>query len=73
MKERKYKVDEWVYYDSLYETSPDGKYRVRAVILSICAQGDYYDYEIYIESTQQYKKTREEYLFPIEQYQQNMI
>jgi hypothetical protein len=30
--------------------------------LSICSQDDFYDYEIYIEETQQYKKTREEYV-----------
>jgi len=66
MKERKYKVDEWVYYDSLYELDSTGKYRKKAVILSICSQDDFYDYEIYIEETQQYKKTREEYIFPID-------
>tara|TARA_R100000008_G_C3533995_1_gene140908 strand:+ start:244 stop:447 length:204 start_codon:yes stop_codon:yes gene_type:complete len=67
MKERKYKVDEWVYYHSLYNFDPAGKYRKKAVILSICAQDDFYDYEVYIEENAQYKKVKEEYLFPIEQ------
>ena len=66
MKLRKFKVDEWVYYDRLYDLNSDGKYRKRALILSICPTDDYYDYNIYIEETGQYKKTREEYLFRIE-------
>jgi len=66
MKVRKFKVDEWVYYNFLYERDTEGKYKKRAVVLSICSAEDHYDYEIYIEETGQYKKTREEYLFPIE-------
>lgn len=64
---KKYKVDEWVYYNFLYERDPEGNYQKKAVVLSICSQRDYYDYEIYIEETGVYKKVREEYLFPIEQ------
>ena len=67
MKTRKFKVDEWVYYDSLSDMNPDGKYQKRAVILCVCPERDFYDYEIYIEDTAEYKKTKEEYLFPIEQ------
>jgi hypothetical protein len=64
---KKYKVDEWVYYNFLYEQDPEGNYQKKAVVLSLCSQRDYYDYEIYIEETGVYKKVREEYLFPIEQ------
>jgi len=67
MKLRKFKVDDWVYYDNLRELNPDGRFQKRALILSICSQEDYYDYEIYIEENSEFKKTREEYLFGIEQ------
>jgi len=67
MKGRKYKVDEWVYYDFLPEQDTTSNYRKKAVILSICSQRDYYDYEIYIEETGVYKKVREDSLFPVEQ------
>jgi hypothetical protein len=66
MKQRKFKVDDWVYYDFLPDLNGPGQYRKRAIVLSVCAQDDYYDYEIYIEGKGEYKKTREEYLFHIE-------
>ena len=67
MKIRKYKVDEWVLYNMLQppsETS-DFDYSKKALILNICSEQDYYDYEIYIEDDQKFKKVREEYLFPL--------
>lgn len=68
MKTRKYKVDEWVLYNMLAVSEEDDRYSLKAVILSICSPGDYYDYEIYIEKTQKFKKVREEYLFPLKEF-----
>lgn len=68
MKARKYKVDEWVLYNMLPKDQEDDRYSLKAVILSICSVADYYDYEIYIEKTQKFKKVREEYLFPLKEF-----
>ena len=67
MKTRKYKVDEWVLYNMLQTPSKtsDFDYSKKALILNICSEQDYYDYEIYIEADQKFKKVREEYLFPL--------
>jgi len=67
MKVRKYKVDEWVFYNMLVEAGDDHTYSLKAVILNICPPEDFYDYEIYIEKTEKFKKVREEYLFPLKQ------
>ena len=68
MKVRKYKVDEWVLYNMISDPSDTYDYSKRALVLNICSTEDYYDYEIYIEDTQKFKKVREEYLFPLTEF-----
>ena len=67
MKTRKYKVDEWVLYNILSGSLENSRYSWKAVILNICSIEDYYDYEIYVEQTEKFKKVREEHLFPLKQ------
>jgi hypothetical protein len=42
-------------------------YGQRAVILSICEQGDFYDYRIYVEKTGKFKSVKEESLFSLKE------
>ena len=68
MKAKKYKVDEWVFYNVLMGEVRDHTYSLKAVILNICPLEDFYDYEIYIEKTQKFRKVKEEYLFPLKEF-----
>lgn len=45
--------------------SKKNDYSKRALILNICSQDDFYDYEVYIEVDKKFKKVKEEYLFPL--------
>ena len=65
MKVKKYKVDEWVLYNMLPDLSEEHDYSQRALILNTCEGDDFYDYEIYIEKAQKFKKVKERYLFPL--------
>ncbi len=64
-KIRKFKVDEWVLYNMLSAPSKKNDYSKRVLILNICPQDDFYDYEVYIEVDKKFKKVKEEYLFPL--------
>ena len=65
MKIKKYKVDEWVLYNMISEPTDKFDYSKRALIVNLCENDDFYDYEIYIENTQEFKKVKERYLFPL--------
>jgi|TARA_R110002074_G_scaffold302130_1_gene473437 hypothetical protein len=67
IKLRKYKVDEWVVYDPFPMDKTQSGYGQRAVILSICEQGDFYDYRIYVEKTGKFKSVKEESLFSLKE------
>ena len=63
----KYKVDQWVYYKPFADSDSDLLKEIsdKAVILYIYPKNDFYDYDIYIDSTGKTKKVREFQLFPI--------
>ena len=67
LKVRKYKVDEWVYYDYDPLDNMYGDYKQKAIILRICSQTDISDYEIYIEKTSKFKLVKEETLFSLKE------
>jgi len=60
----KYKVDEWVGYCPLPDVELFKDERHPALVLAILDTDPFYDYKIYIESTQKIKKVREHQLFP---------
>ena len=67
-KARKYKVDEWVWYDPLRDRTTQilSQFRTKAVILSICEPSDFFDYRIYIEESARFKTVRESDLVSME-------
>ena len=67
-KLRKFKVDEWVWYDPYHNNSTKAlsNFRTRAVILSIGTAVDFFDYRIYIDESSKFKTVREKDLFVIE-------
>ena len=62
----KYKIDQWV----IFKPFPDDKSEIlssiekRSVILHVYKKDEYYDYDIYIDTTSKIKKVREHQLFP---------
>ena len=60
----KYRVDEWVNYCPLPDVELFKDERQPALVLAILDTDPFYDYKIYIESTQKIKKVREHQLFP---------
>jgi len=66
---KKYKVDEWV----IYRPFPNDQSAVLAqiqepaIVLYVFRKDEYYDYKIFIDSTNKIKKVREPQLFPTSQ------
>lgn len=63
----KYRIDEWVIYRPFANEESEilKKIQDKAVILYVYPKNDFYDYEIYIDTTGKRKKVREHQLFPI--------
>ena len=66
MKNRKYKIDEWVLYDP-HIAGKSAIAQLKAVVLEVLENDLFYDYRIFVDGRGTITKVREENLFPCEE------
>jgi hypothetical protein len=66
MKNRKYKIDEWVLYDP-HIAGQSTIAQLKAVVLEVLENDLFYDYRIFVDGRGTITKVREENLFPCEE------